>query len=242
VRTIDNLTLIADPRAWLGMLTWPKFSVTSYLMLSSLARQDIAPATVIDVGANVGQFAVAALKLLPLQIMHCFEPLPDCAEKLAHHVSGYPGVTVHGIGLSSAPGEAQLHVNSHRHSSSFLPLAAGHRNAFPEAVDQRTITVPISTLDIVFAGVELRPPVLLKLDVQGYEGNIIRGGEKTLSRVDYVILETSFRQMYEGELLFIELLRLMESYGFGFLRPIGFLSHPKTGEFLQMDALFQRAR
>jgi len=66
----------------------------------------------------------------------------------------------------------------------------------------------------------------------------LRGGLKTLQRVDYVILEASFKPMYEGEMLFMNIVRLMEEYGFHFLRPVGWLSHPKTGEILQTDALF----
>src|SRR5581483_3217110 len=116
------LPLIADPAAWRGFLTWPKFSITSYSMLSKLLRQGIAPSSVIDVGANEGQFAVAALHLLPVRVMHCFEPLPDCAKLLLRNLRNSPGVTVHQMGLADVSGSMQLHVNSHRHSSSFLPL------------------------------------------------------------------------------------------------------------------------
>jgi len=63
---------------------------------------------------------------------------------------------------------------------------------------------------------------------------------KTLQQVDFVILEASFKPMYEGEMLFMDIVRLMEEYGFRFLRPVGWLSHPKTGEILQMDTLFKR--
>jgi hypothetical protein len=96
--------------------------------------------------------------------------------------------------------------------------------------------------DKVFNAITLEPPVLLKLDVQGYESTTLRGGRDTLKRVDYVILEASFKPMYEGEMLFMDIVRLMEEYGFQFLRPVGWLSEPKTGEILQMDALFKRTK
>ena len=103
-----------------------------------------------------------------------------------------------------------------------------------------TTTIRISTLDAVLDTVEFSPPVLLKVDVQGYEGHVLRGAEKTLRRVDYVILEASFRPMYEGELLFLDLVKLLDSYGFSFSRPVGWLADRNTGEYLQMDALFVR--
>ncbi|OAD23264.1 methyltransferase, FkbM family [Candidatus Thiomargarita nelsonii] len=77
----------------------------------------------------------------------------------------------------------------------------------------------LSTLDKVFNAMTLEPPVLLKLDVQGYESTTLRGGRDTLKRVDYVILEASFKPMYEGEMLFMDIVRLMEEYGFQFFAP-----------------------
>ena len=88
--------------------------------------------------------------------------------------------------------------------------------------------------------IDLIPPVLLKLDVQGYEAKVLAGAERTLSRCDYVIIEMSMARMYEGETEFTDLLRLMNNYGFRFLRPIGWLEHPRTGAILQMDGLFAR--
>ena len=98
----------------------------------------------------------------------------------------------------------------------------------------------MSTLDTVFAGKALAPPVLLKLDVQGYEAKVIEGGKATLARTRWVVAETSLRPLYEGEPLFLDLVRMMGEYGFRFLRPVGWLSDPRNGEVLQLDALFER--
>jgi len=208
-------------------------------MLSALKRQTIKPNTIIDVGANVGQFAVASAKLFPDVSVHSFEPLPDCVIQLQKNVKRLNNIKVYPFALGDAEGEVEFHVNQHSHSSSILPLAESHRIAFPEAQEKETISVKVSTLDDVFSSIELKSPVLLKLDVQGYEAQTLRGGLKTLQRIDYVILEASFKPMYEGEMLFMDMVRLMEEYGFRFLRPVGWLSHPKNGEILQMDALFK---
>ena len=55
-----------------------------------------------------------------------------------------------------------------------------------------------------------------------------------------MLLEASFRPMYQGETLFPELLKLMQENGFRFSRPVGWLATPRSGEILQMDALFER--
>lgn len=234
------ISLLADGGAPKALATWPKFSVTSYFMVSRLAKQGILPATILDVGANVGQFAVASAKLFPRSRIHSFEPVPECVETLRKNVSGLGNVTVHPIALGDEKGEVAFHVNAHTHSSSILPLADAHRDAFPEAREADEISVEVSTLDAVFSGVEFDGPALLKLDVQGYEPQTLRGGVETLARIDYVVMEVSFKPMYEGEMLFMDVAGMMEERGFRFERPVGWLEAPDTGEILQMDALFVR--
>jgi FkbM family methyltransferase len=231
---------VDDPGAARALLGWPKFSVTSYFMVSRLLKQGLSPRTVVDVGANVGQFAVATAKLFPEVEVHSFEPVPESVEELRKNVARLGNVTVYPCALGEEEGSVRFHVNVHTHSSSLLPLADSHRAAFPEALEERTIEVEVRTMDRVFEGVELRGPVLIKLDVQGYEAWVLRGGEETLRRADYVVMEVSFVKMYEGEDTFMEMARTMEGYGFRFERPVGWLSKPGTGEILQMDALFAR--
>lgn len=223
-----------------AMLTWPKASVTSYTMAAGLASQGVRPRTVIDVGANVGQFAVASAKLFAPVAVHSFEPHPGCFAALKKNLASLPDTHVYPIGVGSTEGTVTFHLNSHTHSSSFLALSGKHRNAFPDAVEIESIQVSVSTLDAVFQGRELVAPVLLKIDVQGYEAEVLKGAVGTLKRVDYVILEGSFEAMYEGEVLFTDLVMHMQGRGFRFLRPVGLLRKPQTGEIVQMDALFQR--
>jgi len=231
---------MTTPSAWYAFAAWPKFSMTSYRMVSSLMRQRVAPKTIIDVGANVGQFAVACAKIFPGVAVHSFEPLPHCLKQLDRNVARL-GVRVYPVALGEHAGEVTIHVNSHSHSSSILSLGDRHRQAFPGAREIQTIRVPVSTLDRELESVSLENPVLLKLDVQGYEPQVLNGASETLKRVDYVLLEASFRPLYEGEKTFIEIARMMEDRGFEFLRPVAWLSDPHNGEVLQMDALFARA-
>jgi FkbM family methyltransferase len=196
----------------------------------------------VDVGANVGQFAVAAAKFFPNVRILSFEPMPASLKKLRENLAGLINVTIYPIALGATDGTVELRVNSHSHSSSLLPLAECHQAAFPEAREIGTLAVKVSTLDIVLKDVELTSPVMLKLDVQGFEAMTLRGGGETLKRMDYVVLEGSFKPLYEGEVLFIDLVRMMEGYGFKFRRPVGSLEDPITGEVLQMDLLFDRSK
>lgn len=223
-----------------ALLTWTKFSLTSYFMVTNLVKQGLQPSTIIDVGANVGQFSVASSHLFKNVQIYGFEPVPESFEKLSKNVSKLDRVTIHALALGEQAGHIVFHVNSHSHSSSALPLTKHHLMAFPHAKEDKVITVPVTTLDNISNELNLVSPVLLKLDVQGYEANVLKGAVETLKSVDYVLLEASFKPMYEGELLFTEIVELMQDYGFKFLRPVDFLSDDKTGEILQIDALFQK--
>jgi FkbM family methyltransferase len=234
--------LLLDPAIWRAFFSWPKFSLTSYRMVSSLSLQGIRPRTVIDVGANVGQFAVASAKIFPDVTVHSFEPLPDCVRKLEQNLKRLSRTHVYPIALGDEKGEVTMNVNSHSHSSSILALGDRHRKAFPHAQQVATIKVRLSTLDDELGSAPLDGPVLLKLDVQGYESQVLKGAASLLNRVDHVLLEASFRPMYEGEKTFIEIVQIMDERGFEFLRPVGWLDDPVTQEVLQVDALFAKSR
>lgn len=239
---INSLSQLVQSKGSISaLLSWPVFSVTSYNMVSSLLRQGVCPKTVIDVGANVGQFAISSAKLFSDVSIYSFEPNPECVNTLQKNVRALSNVRVYPVALGDSEGEVTFHVNSHSHSSSILPLADTHKAAFPDAVECRDIKVKMSTLDAVMSEASLKPPVLLKLDVQGYETQVLSGAGKTLERVDYVILEASFKPMYEGEKTFLDVISFMGRMGFEFMRPVGWLSDDRTGEILQADLLFRHA-
>jgi len=238
-RALAALSLFTQrPRSVVARARWRCFSLTSYRMIDDLRRQGVLPKTVIDVGANIGQFAYASARLFDGVRVHSFEPVPDALTELRSNVRGLENVVIHECALGEQRGEASITVNEHVHASSFLPLTKTHEAYFPEARPQRSVTVPVETLDSVFGDVMLPGPVLLKIDVQGFEPYVLRGGRKTLARVDYVLMEASFRPMYEGELTFLDLVGEMHRYGFDFVRPVGWFARPETGEFVQCDALF----
>lgn len=234
------LNFALNPPAVWAAFTSPRFSLTAYHMARSLSEQGIRPRTVLDVGANVGQSAAMLARFFPSATIHSFEPLPECAPKLNDLAKKIPRLKVYNYALGDSSGEVEFKVNAHSHSSSVLSLAGNHSEAFPDAREIKTIRVPVTTLDFIAESLTLDTPVLLKLDVQGFEAVVLKGAQKTLQRVHWVILECSFKEMYKGEKLFLEIVDLMQGYGFTFLRPISWLSDEHTGEILQADALFVR--
>jgi FkbM family methyltransferase len=209
-------------------------------MVRQLREQGVLPRTVVDVGANRGQFMVAACELLKPDAVHVFEPLPDVGELLEKASKRYPEVTVHHVALGSSEAVSTLHVNQHSQSSSLLDLSEIHLNVFPDATTHQDIEVTVERLDQALSHVDLTPKCLLKIDAQGYEAEVIAGAEGVLDHIDWIIAELSFRPLYAGEKTFIKVVEDMSANKFRFERPVGSLRNPKTGEYLQIDALFSR--
>jgi len=241
INTLRNICeLLLDPKSLYASLRWTKFSLTSYKMLSSLKKQELNPKSIIDVGANVGQFAVASANIYPDSEVYSFEPLPECFSQLQDNSRPYKNITVCQMALGEEKGSVTFNVNKHSHSSSILPLSDNHKKSFPDAEVSHEIEVEVNTLDSALEAIELVSPVLLKIDVQGYESQVLAGSQKIFDKIDYVILESSFKPMYEGELLFLEIINQMKEYGFVFNRPVGWLESIGTGEIVQMDMLFNK--
>ena len=100
----------------------------------------------------------------------------------------------------------------------------------------------MKTLDDCLGRVQLVPRVLLKLDVQGYEDRVLRGGIRILQRVDYVLTEVSFCPLYDGQASFGEVYDLLLKSGFSYAGNLDQLASPLDGRILQADALFVRNR
>lgn len=223
-----------------AVVTWPKFSLASFLIISRLKRAGVAPRTVIDLGANVGQFAVAAGNLFEAAKIYSVEPDPRTADVLKQNLAAIRQATVFVMAVGDSVGEAEFFVNKDTQVSSMLKLGKDRMQDFPQSTVVEKITVPVTTLDTLFQGQKLEQPILLKIDVQGFEDRVIRGGKDFLKSTDWVLMEVSFADLYEGERDFKSLLELMDEHGFRFQRPLNYHTSPLTGQIIEMDALFRR--
>jgi FkbM family methyltransferase len=211
-----------------------------------MARQfgNTAFATVLDVGASYGQFSVAAAIAFPGVRVLAFEPNPETLSTLTTTGVRLSGARVFPIALGDENGTLELHRSANTGSSSLLPMLETHRTQFPGTSEVGVDTVEVRRLDDVLgeAGVELRSPVLLKMDVQGFEDRVIRGATKTLPRVDWIIVEMSEVPLYGGQALRKDIEALLAIHGFEFVEVFDRIISPVSGETLQVDGLFRRSR
>ncbi len=193
-------------------------------------------------GANVGQFAVASAKLFSGATIYSFEPVPACLSRLQKNVARLGQVRTCGVAVGERAEQVILNLNACTQASSLLQLSSMHAETFHDSRVVRRMPVSVVTLDSIVARLDLVAPVLLKIDVQGYEDRVLRGAIEALEVVDYVLMEVSFSPLYEGEASFTTLMDVMRQRGLDFVRPMNWLHSPVDGQILQMDALFAKRR
>jgi len=200
-------------------------------MLRTLHDCGLRPATVIDGGANIGQFARAAAETYPDAQIFSFEPLSEVAERLRANLADCPRVEVAESALGSRDGSLRFFRSAYDLASSALPSAS---DAETEEVEVR-----VGRLDTLLEPGALHSPVLLKLDLQGYELEALRGAAGLLDHVDHILLEVAFDSAYVGEATFDDLYAFVREAGFRFRCPVDVLTDER-GVIVQMDALFER--
>ena len=154
--------------------------------LLGLTNLDIR--TVIDVGANKGRAARRFRRLFPRARVYCVEPIPRLCRRLEQWAETQGGaVRVFELALARAPSTQPLYV--HRRSDILSTLATPPPG---EGAEYEPITVRVETLDRLAGELRLESDVLVKLDAEGLDLEIIRGGGETLRRAAAVIVEAVF--------------------------------------------------
>jgi FkbM family methyltransferase len=196
---------------------------------------------VLDVGANNGPFAKQLRRAGYAGRIVSFEPQAGTFAELIAASRADPLWECHQIALGASDTEAVLHVAGNTSSSSLLEMAPAHVAAAPESRYLASEVVAVKRLDTLQNQLfvdDVR--AYLKIDVQGFELEVLRGGQEVLCRVDLVECELSLVPLYEGAPLAHELIRHLEDRGFHLLALDTVFVDPKTGRLLQVDGLFAR--
>lgn len=197
--------------------------------------------TILDIGANTGQFAEKIHQVFPDAVLYSFEPLNDCYEELINKFKNIPQFKAFNLALGDETGVVEMHRNQYSPSSSLLPMAELHKTCFPYTKEEILLKVDVVCLDDIASSLELNKPMLVKLDVQGYEDKVILGGESVIGQADIVIVELSLEQLYEGQPLFEDVYNVMRSLGFRYRGNYDQLYSPDDGRVLQIDGIFTKA-
>jgi FkbM family methyltransferase len=198
---------------------------------------------VLDVGANVGQFA-KSLRISGYKgRIVSFEPLSKAHARLRNLAKRDPlWVVPPAVALGDRHGSTVIHVAGDSVSSSVLEMLDAHRHAAPDSAYIGSEKVPLARLDTA-ANEFLQPQdvVFLKLDVQGFESQVLAGAADLLPRVKGLMLELSLVPCYRGQAILRTMLEFLDQLGFEVWNLIPGTADGETGRLLQVDGVFFRA-
>jgi FkbM family methyltransferase len=197
--------------------------------LERLAALGFSPAHILDVGAYRGDFARECLRLWPEARMSCFEPLAARAADLDALVQSYPRVRLHRCLVGA---ERRDKVALHEAETASSVLTEWQPNQFP------VHEYPMETIDHVVSAETTAPPEFLKIDVQGYELEVLKGAERTLSSLRAVLTEVNLLDVHQHVPLLDELVGWMSARDWVVYDIAGLTRRPLDSALWQVDLVF----
>jgi len=170
---------------------------------------------VVDVGANVGQFGLDIRRHGYKGELVSFEPVAETFDALLRTIKNRQPWKAIQLGLGSRESELTMNVSRNDGlSSSLLDMKNLHISNFPESEVISSQKVKISSLDIQLNKLAIDPrSILLKIDVQGYEAEVLKGASESLTKIPLCYLEVSLQPLYEGEITLLPILNLLSISG-----------------------------
>jgi FkbM family methyltransferase len=188
-----------------------RYHIDSLELLELLKKNP--PKVIYDIGANRGTWTLLAKSLYPESEIHAFEPLESLEKEFRKNTASLQNVHWHGAALGSRRENSFMTVNSSIDTSSLLPLAKEGKKEWNVSEAGKT-SVEIWPLDTLREVAQLPWPNLIKLDVQGYELECLKGAIECLSQKPTILCEISFKQFYQNQPRFSDLVSFLGSLGF----------------------------
>jgi len=204
-------------------------------ILRDLKSRGLNCTHIMDVGANTTSWSRIAKNHFPEATFSLIEPQIEMEDRLKQFVQNHPGDNYYLVGVGSKKETLVLTIYDDYAGSSFLP---NEDDKLKEKGKQRE--VEISTMDAIVAENNLEIPQLVKLDIQGFELEALRGATSYFGKTEVFILEVSLFAFGSGDKMpeFPEVIRFMEDRGYVPYDFPGFLRRPYDGALGQCDVCF----
>jgi len=190
------------------------------------------PRTVFDVGASDGQWTRNCLSVFEEAQFFCVEPLDNNQYYLSRLNIEHPNVRYWQGCLGSEAG-MQI-MNEEGVGSSLLPGHTGN----PYGIQRK---VRVETMNNLLKRGICPQPDLIKLDVQGYELEVLKGATDALRKTQAIIMEVSFFPFQTGMPMFNEVIHQLSEYGFVVHDILSLFFRPLDSSSAQTDLLFLKA-
>jgi len=199
------------------------------LSLKRIKHKGFDPKTCLDIGAYEGNWTVEFKHIFPNSAVLMLEGQTEKEPFLISTKKKFNNVD-YKIALMGANDEATVTFNKYATASSVL---AEHN-----ITGAKTETRKLIALDTLVASTDFARPSFIKIDTQGYELEILKGGKKTLASAEFVLLEVSFLDIYINCPLAADVVSFMDEQGFVIYDICTLMKRPLDGALFQSDFLF----
>jgi FkbM family methyltransferase len=187
----------------------------------------LSPSLIFDIGASNGQWTRECQRIFEAARYILVDPL-ECNREALHAMATLDErLSVWCGAAGAAPGHLEIHEHGDQSS-----LLASREFSGPAK------TVAVGTVDLLFESHRSLAPVLLKADVQGYELEVLRGASRCLESAEMLVLEVSYRRMYQDSALAHEIISYVGDRGFRIYDVCSYLQRPADRELVQSDLVF----
>jgi FkbM family methyltransferase len=199
--------------------------------------------SIIDVGANEGQFVLRLLKNNFKGNVISFEPITDAYTKLLinaeRNKKKISWAVFEKCGLGSKDFFQDIFISQHSESSSILKILPKHTYLKPLSKTISIEKIKIKKLDSFYDDIKkLDKNIFLKIDTQGYELEVLKGAEKTLKLITALIVEVSLVQLYEDQPPWLDIVNFLKERNFIVWSVDRVMGDISTGETYQLDVTF----
>lgn len=201
-------------------------------ILEDLKARGLECSSIMDVGANCGNWSRIAAKVFPLAKFILIEPLAELQKQLESFCEEHPGSRLVLAGAGSKSGELPLKVMPNISASSLIL-----NEEFEQARGELRPTQIVTIDSLISSGVPI--PALVKLDIQGYELEALKGASLLFGTTDVFILEVSFFPFRSPKRVILhDVVRFMLERDYVCYDFAGFLRRPLDGALAQADVVF----
>jgi FkbM family methyltransferase len=197
--------------------------------------------SIIDIGANNGEFSEFLSTYFDAQVTVAIEPLPSQIALIKQRRNVIKNLIVHECAVSDHNSQAIFYEHSYSPASSLLKVSNISVDEFPQTLEvAQKINVDIRRLDDLIDQSILHNELLIKIDVQGLEDKVIQGGLDTFSKARFVLIEMSLVHMYDNQPLFEEVHEILVNADFRLAGIKNQINSTKNGQPLFLHCLYMR--